>query len=584
MIKKLLNLNKKINQILNLEERKKLNSFKFIVFINALIELIGISVIVPFIFCVLNIEKIFSYEIVNKISNVFYLKNEFSFLVFLGSICIFITLAINLISFYSNYKSIELSQLLSVNLRSRLFNFYLQKNYFYHLTKNSNELINNFLGETIRISEGIILPIINMQLKLVVIFIIFITLIYLEPVPTIIIFSTIIFFYLQVYKKITKKITSLGLKTKIYNDQIGKYGYPSINDIKNTKIYSLEDFYNKNIRYFFNRDSKVKLIVNSISILPKQIIDFFLIVFAIIVILIFLNVHGGVEDFLPIVGAFIYAAGKIIPQANQVFNSLTSIRNNMPAFENVADDLQHSLNINLLKKKILPFKDKLELKNISFGYPGGKKDQKRTEVINNLSISINQKDKIGIYGKSGNGKSTLADIISGLIKPHSGEFILDNKKILEDVDYFNFRNLVCYISQAPFLIKDTLEKNIAFQQKEINMEKLAKASQLAECENFINQLPNKYKTVISDRLNFSGGQSQRLSLARAFYLKKQITILDECTSSLDMLTEKKVMENIYKYFENETLIIISHRINNLKECNRIFEFTDKGLIEKNEKI
>jgi len=161
---------------------------------------------------------------------------------------------------------------------------------------------------------------------------------------------------------------------------------------------------------------------------------------------------------------------------------------------------------------------------------------------------------------------------------------LIKKKILEDVDYFNFRNLVCYISQAPFLIKDTLEKNIAFQQKEINMEKLAKASELAECENFINQLPNKYKTVISDRLNFSGGQSQRLSLARAFYLKKQITILDECTSSLDALTEKKVMENIYKYFENETVIIISHRINNLKECNRIFEFTDKGLIEKNEKI
>jgi len=580
MLSKIFFLSSQIKLILTNDELKHLHKFRIIVFFNALLELIGVSVIVPFIFCVLNVEKIFNYEIVQTLSNFLNINSEIHFLVILGIASIIITFFISAISFYVNYKTVEFSQLLSVNFRSRLFNLYLRKNYFYHLSKNSNELINNFIGETLRVTEGIIFPLINIHLKFAVMTIIFLSLVYIKPIPTILIFILIIFFYWQVYRRITKKITNLGYRTKIYNDQIGRYGYPSINDIKNTKIYSMEDTYFKKIKYFFNKDSKIKIITNSISILPKQMIDFFLIFFAIMVILIYLISHGSINNVLPIMGAFIYAAGKIIPQANNLYTSLASIKNNLPALDNIIDDLKESLKIVAPETKKLNLKDNISLNNITFGYPGNKKNLKRVDVIQNITFEVKRGDKIGLYGTSGNGKSTLADIISGLIKPQAGFLSLDSVPIISEEEYFNYRKLICYISQAPFLIKSSLEKNIAFQSEVIDHKKLMEASKLSQCYDFIEELPKKYKTEISDRINFSGGQSQRISLARAFYLNKEVTIFDECTSNVDMNSEKKIIDNIFDFFEPKALIIISHRINNLKNCNKIFEFSNSGILKK----
>ena len=580
MIKNIILFNQNLNRLLNNDQRKDLNFFKLISFINALVELVGISVIVPFIFCILNVEKIFNYPIIINIINLFGISSEFHFLFTLGIACILITFLIGIISFYTNFKSIEFSQKLSIDFKSRLFKYYINKNYFYHLTKNSNELINNFLGETARISEGIILPLITLQLKLIIILLIFFSLLYIEPIPTILIFFFITFFYLIVYKNISKKIRSLGLKTKIYNDQIGKYGYPSINDIKNTKIYGLEEMYFKYIKYFFKKDSNIRVIINSLTIIPKQIIDFLLIFGAITTLLIFLKIYGKIDNLLPILGAYIYAAAKIIPQANNIYASFSSIKNNLPAYDNIFLDLENSLIEHKNDIKNFSFKKNITLKNISFGYPGRKKDQKREDVISNLNITISNSNHIGIFGKSGNGKSTLADIISGLIKPETGSIFFDEVEIKSESDYYNYRKQICYISQAPFLLNETLEKNIAFLEKDPNYAKLKVAAELSCCSDFINTLPNKFKTQVTNRLNFSGGQSQRISLARAFYLNKPISIFDECTSSLDSETEQKVVKNIFNYFNNKTLIFISHRIKNLEQCDEIYEFTSEGLIKK----
>lgn len=580
MIKNIILFNQNLNKLLTSDQKKDLNTFKLISFINALVELIGISVIVPFIFCILNVEKIFNYPIIITISNLFGISNEFNFLLTLGVICIIVTFLIGIISFYANFKSIEFSQKLSINFKSRLFKYYIDKNYFYHLTKNSNELINNFLGETARISEGIILPLITLQLKLIIISLIFFSLFFIEPMPTILIFSSITFFYLIVYKNISRKIRSLGLKTKIYNDQISKYAYPSINDIKNTKIYGLEEVYYKYIKYFFKKDSNIKVIINSLTLVPKQIIDFLLIFGAVTALLIFLKIYGKIDNLLPILGAYIYAAAKIIPQANNIYASFSSIKNNLPAYDNIFLDLENSLIEHKNNIKKFSLKKNITLKNISFGYPGRKKDQKRKDVITNLNIKISNDSHIGIFGKSGSGKSTLADIISGLIKPESGSIFFDGIEIKSESDYYNYRKQVCYISQAPFLMNETLEKNIAFLEKDPDYLKLKDAADLSCCSDFINSLPNKFKTQVTDRLNFSGGQSQRISLARAFYLDKPITIFDECTSSLDSETEQKVVKNIFDYFKSKTLIFISHRIKNLDKCNEIYEFTSEGLIKK----
>ena len=221
----------------------------------------------------------------------------------------------------------------------------------------------------------------------------------------------------------------------------------------------------------------------------------------------------------------------------------------------------------------ISFTKNLELKNIYYAYP-----ESNINVLKDINLTINKGDLIGIIGKSGGGKTTLVDVILGLLHPTSGSLYIDNKLI--DSRTKNWRNLFGYVQQDDFLIDDSLKNNIALGVKEDNIKQqdLLFAIRSANLESFIESLPNKINTNVGEKgIKISGGQRQRIAIARALYFKPSILILDEATSALDSKTEVEVMDAINSLKGKSTIIMISHRASTLLKCNMIYELKDSGL-------
>ena len=216
----------------------------------------------------------------------------------------------------------------------------------------------------------------------------------------------------------------------------------------------------------------------------------------------------------------------------------------------------------------------IKLKNVNFKYNNSKEF-----ILKNINLDVSKNSKIGIIGKTGSGKSTLIDIISGLLKPTEGSIELDNKKI-DIFDNSNWMNKIGYVSQDIFLINDTIEKNIAFASNlsEIDTFKLNKSAKVAEIDKLIDKLPNKFKTLVGERgINLSGGEKQRISIARAMYNNPEILIFDEATSALDISTEELIFKTINNLDFDTTIIIVAHRLTTLKECDNIYELSNGSL-------
>tara|TARA_B100001996_G_C18625265_1_gene579478 strand:- start:498 stop:1184 length:687 start_codon:yes stop_codon:yes gene_type:complete len=219
------------------------------------------------------------------------------------------------------------------------------------------------------------------------------------------------------------------------------------------------------------------------------------------------------------------------------------------------------------------FNKSLEVKNVVYAYPGTSK-----KILDNVSFKISHKEIVGIVGESGVGKSTLIDLISGLLKPNEGEIIVDDLNIEENL--FNWQKQIGYVPQDIYLLDDSIKANIAFgvNEKDINQESYKEALKLAQLENFINSLPKKDNTFVGDRgIRLSGGQRQRIGIARSLYFNPKVLIFDEPTSALDKANEQKIMDEVYSLSNDITVIIISHKISILKRCNKILSLADGNI-------
>ena len=279
-----------------------------------------------------------------------------------------------------------------------------------------------------------------------------------------------------------------------------------------------------------------------------------------------------------IIGVFAVASVRFIPGASKIIGSFQQIRFGAPALNTILKE-------NILKKKyydeylykrdqnsIHKFKECIELKDISFAY----KNKKENIILENLNLTINKNEIIGILGPSGSGKSTIVDILSGLLLPTSGKIFLDGKIIDHNI---LIRGLFAYVPQNVYLLNDTIKNNIIFDTTDtVNEEKLKNSVRFSQLNEFLNSLPNNLNTFVGERGSMlSGGQVQRIGIARALYHQSEIIIFDESTNALDQKSEKKVIDEIKYLKKIKTIIIISHKESNLEICDRIYELRDKKL-------
>ena len=277
---------------------------------------------------------------------------------------------------------------------------------------------------------------------------------------------------------------------------------------------------------------------------------------------------------LPILSLYVFAGYRLMPALQQLYRSLTSLRYVNPVLNSLDKDRISKISNEISKNK-LKFEKYISLENISYRYPKSYKSN-----LKNISIKIPIKNTVGLIGTTGSGKTTLVDLILGLLEPHEGVLKIDNT-IINSKNLNSWQKNIGYVPQQIFLTDQSISANIAFgvDSNLIDHEAVKYASKIANLHNFvINELKEEYDTMIGERgIRLSGGQRQRIGIARALYHKPKVLVLDEATNALDNLTEKAVMEAVYNLSNKITIILIAHRLSTIKKCDQIF-LMDQGKI------
>jgi ABC-type multidrug transport system fused ATPase/permease subunit len=294
---------------------------------------------------------------------------------------------------------------------------------------------------------------------------------------------------------------------------------------------------------------------------------------------------GDLASILPLLSVFALAGFKLLPGFQQIYYSFTTIRGNIAALENLKADLEassessqnkliHEVNDNLEKVLI---KDSIKLKDIHFTYPNIEEP-----TLSGVNISVPAGKVIGLVGPSGSGKSTLIDIMLGLIEPSKGELSVD-KTLINMENKRSWQNNLGFVAQRIFLSDSTIKENIAFglSLEQIDNERVSRATAMAQLDDLIESLPEGIDTIVGERgVQLSGGQCQRIGIARALYHDAEVLIMDEATSSLDGLSEKLIMKAIHDLSGQKTIILIAHRLNTVKSCDIIYLLSEGKILDE----
>ena len=374
---------------------------------------------------------------------------------------------------------------------------------------------------------------------------------------------SILFAYFIIYKSFKKTLSTNGSNIVVSNKNIYRVISEALNGIKETKFYRLEKYY-ENI--FVSNSNKVATSTASSqvrSIIPKNIIEFF--IFSGLIVLIYiLNTNNNLLTNLPTISFFLYSGYRLLPAVQQIYSSIALIRAN---FQSVNEILKFA---NLAKPDFLKnsiFKDSfnsIDIQNITFGYSSS------NIFLKNLSFKITKNQFICFLGESGSGKSSLIDLLLKLINPISGSLLINN----EPYDIGVAKALFAYVPQDIYLSDTSISENIRLGDIEnsINKEKLIHSCHLSGLSTFINSLENKYETKIGENGSLlSGGQRKRLGLARAIYSKKPILILDEVTSGLDKKTELAILDDLKLLSKEKLIILVTHNSNDLHYYDKIID-------------
>ena len=573
-----------INNVLFLIEKKlriKIIFLFFLTLIGTFLETLGVGIILPVLTLIVQGKSALE-EMLTKTPNFIQEKIELakytdSDLVIYSIILIILIFFIKSIFFiYLIHRQNKFSYEVESTLSSRMFNFYLNKDYSFHTEKNSSELFRNVKNEVGTFRHYIVMSSLTFFIEVLVIISIALLIIYLQPIPAISASISILFF-LYIFTKLNKKrLSKIGKDRQYYDALTIQHLNQGLDGIKEIKISCKE----KEFLSIFDRHNFIS--IKSVAeqkfwiLITKYVLEF-VGVFSFMIVAFFVVKQGyDLKIFLPTIGLIAAATFKLLPSASRIIQSVNNIRFGMPSINILSDELTVKDKNNELAKDFqnnIPNNfSKISFKDISFSYP--KSEEK---VIENSTFEIFVGDKIGIIGPSGSGKSTIIDILTGLLKPSSGEIKIDSQKV--NLSQKKWYEKIGYVPQFIFLTDDTIKRNIAFGLKDSEMdEKLINNSiNSAELKDFIGSSKHGLDTKIGEfGTRISGGQRQRVGIARAIYSDTRILIFDEATSAVDLNTEEKIINNITSLRE-KTIILISHRMSTLKNCNKIYEIKDKVL-------
>ena len=566
--------------IFNLLSTKEKRKFKFLFIffiITGIFEIAGIASIAPFMAVVSSPEIIQNNNYLNNFYNYFGFTSTNDFLVMLGVLVILLLVISNSIAALTTWKVSSFANNQSHVLSVKLLNSYLSNSYEFFLNNNSSTLEKNILSEVFRGVSGVMLPALLLIVKLIIVTFILILLIVVNPTIT---FASIFILgglYLLMYKFMRSYLMEIGISFTKVDSERYKLVKEALSGIKNLKLNGNESEFVKQYSIPSKLHAKYTTQNSLITQMPRYLVE--TISFSGIVGIIIYFIYQGerVDEVIPLISIFALASYRLAPALQQIYHSISQIKYTLPAINLLINDIKDDNEI-LFKafsdKGFPEYKSSLVLNNISFRYLNSNRDS-----LCNISIEITPNTTIGIVGETGSGKTTLVDIILGLLIPTTGNILIDGIALDENNTALWQRN-IGYVPQDVFLIDDTIIRNIAFAATDnnISIEEIKSVCRVAGISKFIEGLPEGYQTVVGERgAKLSGGQVQRIGIARALYKNPNVVVFDEATSALDNITERAVMEAVNNLSHKKTIIMIAHRLSSIRNCDTIYVM-DKGCI------
>ena len=547
-------------------------------FIAMILESLSIGIVLPLISILLK----------GEVGTSFF-SNFFAFGTLTGKNLVYIGLLVTLIVFliknlslvFNLWQQTKFLRDLQFEFTNRLFKYYLKNDYMFFLQNNSAILYRN-LTEVIGSYVGFVKGCMILLGEIIVFIGIASLLFYVDFLGSIIILFSVGVASLIIYVLTIGKISLLGVQKNIVSGELNKHLLQGMASAKDVKILDREEDLIYQVDKSAFKQSRLNQIIQFVTALPR--FSFEILMVCIFSALVFAMVGDKREmvDIIQYLGVFAVAAFRIVPGASRILSSFQNLKYIEPSIKLLLQEFDSKNNSyvkknNLLKEnnKPLKFQNEINLKNVSFSYPIRKEFS-----LSKISMNIKKGEFVGVIGKTGSGKSTLINLLIGLLKPTEGKVEVDEFNINESLK--EWYKKIGYVPQSVYLIDDTIRKNIAFGLLEENIDNnlVKQAVEKANLNEFLNSLPNGLETIVGEKgINISGGQQQRIGIARALYRDPEILILDEATSSLDQLTEKKIIESIELLKGKKTLIVITHRLYTVESCDKIF-FIDKGQITK----
>lgn len=572
----------KVNYILDKTQKIKLLFLLFVIFVGAFVELLGVSSILPLINVAVNPEIIDRTWYLREINQLMGFQDAKQMLLFLSVALIVIYILKNIyISFMYNlqYRFIFNNQR---RLAVKMMDAYMHQSYLFHVSRNVAELQRN-VSEDVNGFYTVVLNTLQLLAEASVCVVLVIFLMSTDITTTLVVAVLVGVFSILVgvvFKKVLVKKGEENRKTCI---KVNQWILQSFNGIKEIKVMGKESFFLHNYDTTFKRFTVLQRQQMMMSFMPRPIMESvcvcgLLCTFAIKIYFF----DTDIVTFIPALSVFAIAAFRMLPSFNRMSGFLSGIMFDKPSVDVLYNDLVEIEKMDKTIQKLevttdkLTLKDGIELKNVSFQYPNADKC-----VLQNVNLKIRPNTSIALIGASGAGKTTLADIVLGILEPQSGQICVDGTDIRDKMA--EWHKSIGYIPQSIYLMDDTIRANVAFgvAPEEIDDTALRQALKEAMLSDFVDSLPDGLDTMVGDRgVKLSGGQRQRIGIARALYGKPQILILDEATSALDNETEKEVMDAIDSLHGNRTLIIIAHRLSTIKNCDYIYEVSQGGIIER----
>ena len=544
-----------------------------------MLDLASIGLIVPYVTLIANPEQ-FKQSLLFELYQNLGLSLEIPDLMLsMGLLLIFVFLIKAGTAILINYVLLKFCHGQSVALRALLMRAYQKLPYVEYVDKNSSQYIHN-INLADKFATGTLLSMLRIVCDGIVIVAIVVFLGITDILALILLGILLVTLSLSYDIFFKSKIKGYGITANTSSIKVLKSIQEAMTGLKEVRVLKKEEYFFTTMHESAKQFADVSVKTSMINLTPRFLLEIIMICFVVLLVLSALLTGKHLSELLPLLSMFGIASIKLVPTTTSIISGLSKMRFYRDAVRLVYKDV---INVSKMvepgdyeiSRKDLAFKS-FSLHNVEFKY-----SNTNEPAIKDLSLKINKSDIVGFIGTSGAGKTTLIDVILGLLKPQKGE-LFHNDILLDEKTVADWRSLVAYLPQDVFLLDDTLERNIALGvfDNDIDKKKVMESIEKARLTDMISNLPFGIKTLVGERgVKVSGGQKQRISLARAFYHEREVLVMDESTSALDTGTEQEIVEDIKRLKGEKTIIVIAHRLTTLQHCNAIYRL-DGGRLSK----